>query len=587
MKRKIIFNLFVLLILSSMLLSACAAPAEAPADVPAETEVEPEAPEETVEEPEEPAETEVVKDSFIFGRGADSVQLDPALVTDGESFRVTGQVLDSLYAFEQGTTNPVPSLAECTPNEDASVWACKLREGVKFHDGTDFNADAVIFNFERWRFTDNPYHYPSQVFEYYEAMWGGFDDASIITEVKKIDDLNIEFLLSSPMAPFLANLAMDMFAISSPAAIEAAGEAYGTPNGGCVGTGPYKFVSWQEGTEIVLVANEEYWGEPAKIKNVIIRVIPDDSARFLALQAGDIDALEQAVVEDLATAEADPNLQILTRPALNTSYLAFNFKILEFQDVRVREAVAHAIDKEGLISNFFGKYGSVATNFLPPLLLGHNADIQDWTYDPELSKSLLADAGFPEGLTEVTVAEDVTDADGNVLYTAGEKIPLRLYYMPVTRFYFPAAKEVGEGMAANLNAAGFNVELYLEGDWPTYLGGRRNGTLMGLYLLGWGGDNGDPDNFLGYFYSSGAEPIMREGWYQNADLAAILQEAVTLPDPEARAALYRQAEQMLHDEVARVWLGHNNTPLILSAAVQGYVPQPVGAENFEFVSFSN
>ena len=587
MNRKTLFKLFVLLIVSSMLLSACAAPAEAPAEVPGETEVAPEAPVETVVEPEVPVETEVSKDTFIFGRGADSVQLDPALVTDGESFRVTGQVLDSLYAFEQGTTNPVPSLAECTPNEDASVWPCKLREGVKIHDGTDFNADAVIFNFERWRFTDNPYHFPSQVFEYYEAMWGGFDDASIITEVKKIDDLNVEFVLSSPMAPFLANLAMDMFAISSPAAIEAAGEAYGTPTGGCVGTGPYKFVSWQEGTEIILVANENYWGEPAKVKNVIIRVIPDDSARFLALQAGDIDALDQAVVEDLATAEADPNLQILTRPALNTSYLAFNFKILEFQDVRVREAVAHAIDREGLISNFFGKYGTVATNFLPPLLLGHNADIQDWTFDPELSKSLLADAGFPDGLSEVTVAEDVTDADGNVLYTAGEKIPLRLYYMPVTRFYFPASKEVGEGMAANLNAAGFNVELYLEGDWPTYLGGRRNGTLMGLYLLGWGGDNGDPDNFLGYFYSSGAEPIKREGWYQNADLAAILQEAVTLPDPEARAALYRQAEQMLHDEVARVWLGHNNTPLILSAAVQGYVPQPVGAENFEFVSFSN
>ena len=573
MNGKILYRLFVLLIMSSLLLAACAAPAEAPTEPEAETEA--------------PSEPEAVKDTFIFGRGADSVQLDPSLVTDGESFRVTGQILDSLYAFELGTTNPVPSLAECTPNEDASVWACKLREGVKFHDGTDFNADAVIFNFERWRFTDHPYHFPSQVFEYYEAMWGDFDDDSIITEVKKIDDLNVEFVLSSPMAPFLANLAMDMFAISSPAAIKAAGEAYGTPSGGCVGTGPYKFVSWQEGTEIVLVANEDYWGEPAKVKNVIVRVIPDDSARFLALQAGDIDALEQAVVEDLMTAEEDPNLQILTRPALNTSYIAFNFKILEFQDVRVREAVAHAIDKEGLISNFFGKYGTVATNFLPPLLLGHNSEIQDWTYDPELSKSLLAEAGFPDGLSEVTVAEDVLDADGNVLYTAGEKIPLRLYYMPVTRFYFPSPKEVGEGMAANLNAAGFKVELYLEGDWPTYLGSRRNGTLMGLYMLGWGGDNGDPDNFLGYFFNSGAEPIKQEGWYQNAELAAILQEAVTLPDPEARAALYRQAEQMLHDDVARIWLGHNNTPLILSAAVQGYVPQPVGAENFEHVYFSN
>ena len=584
MNKKVIFTVFGLLIVLSMVLAACAPQETTEAPTETEAPAETEAAEPTAAPTEEP--TAEGKDTFIFGRGADSVQLDPILVTDGESFRVTGQVLDSLYAFEQGTTNPVPSLAECVPNEDATVWSCKLREDVKFHDGTDFNADAVVFNFERWRFTDNPYHYPSQVFEYYEAMWGGFDDASLITEVKAIDDLNVQFTLSTPMAPFLANLAMDMFAISSPTAIQAAGEAYGTPSGGCVGTGPYKFVSWQEGTEIVLVANEDYWGEAPKIKNVVIRVIPDDSARFLALQAGDIDALEQAVVEDLATAEADPTLQVLTRPALNTSYLAFNYKIKEFQDIKVREAVAHAIDKEGLISNFFGTYGTVATNLLPPGMLGHNDAIEDWTYDPELSKQLLAEAGFPDGLSEVTIAEDVMDAEGNVVYTAGEKIPLRLYYMPVTRFYFPSAKEVGEGMAANLTAAGFNVELYLEGDWPTFLGSRRNGLLMGLYLLGWGGDNGDPDNFTGYFFSGGSEPIQREGWYQNAELAELLQEAVIIPDQATRGEMYSEAEQIMHDDVMRIWLGHNNTPLILSATVTGYVPQPVGAENYEYVSFS-
>ena len=584
MNKKVIFTVFGLLIVLSMVLAACAPQETTEAPTETEAPAETEAAEPTAAPTEEP--TAEGKDTFIFGRGADSVQLDPILVTDGESFRVTGQVLDSLYAFEQGTTNPVPSLAECVPNEDATVWSCKLREDVKFHDGTDFNADAVVFNFERWRFTDNPYHYPSQVFEYYEAMWGGFDDASLITEVKAIDDLNVQFTLSTPMAPFLANLAMDMFAISSPTAIQAAGEAYGTPSGGCVGTGPYKFVSWQEGTEIVLVANEDYWGEAPKIKNVVIRVIPDDSARFLALQAGDIDALEQAVVEDLATAEADPTLQVLTRPALNTSYLAFNYKIKEFQDIKVREAVAHAIDKEGLISNFFGTYGTVATNLLPPGMLGHNDAIEDWTYDPELSKQLLAEAGFPDGLSEVTIAEDVMDAEGNVVYTAGEKIPLRLYYMPVTRFYFPSAKEVGEGMAANLTAAGFNVELYLEGDWPTFLGSRRNGLLMGLYLLGWGGDNGDPDNFTGYFFSGGSEPIQREGWYQNAELAELLQEAVTIPDQATRGEMYSEAEQIMHDDVMRIWLGHNNTPLILSATVTGYVPQPVGAENYEYVLFS-
>ncbi len=618
MNRKLFYTLGALVLMLSMILAACApAATEAPAaEEPAAEEPaaeEPVAEEPAAEEPaaEEPAETEEPVEemepvAFIFGRGGDSVQLDPAIVTDGESFRVTGQCLEPLYQYEQGSTTPVPALAtECTANEEATEWTCSLREGVTFHDGTDFNADAVIFNFERWKNTSHAQHFESQVFEYYEYMWGGFDDVSVITSVEAVDDLTVKFMLNAPLAPFLANLAMDMFAISSPAAVEAAGEDYGTPAAGCVGTGPFKFVEWVEGDHITVEANDDYWGGRPTVDQIIWRVIPDDSARFLALQAGDIHGFEQAVVEDLETAEADPNLYVETRPALNTGYLAFNYKIEEFKDPKVREAVAHAINRPGLVENFYGAYGEAAMNFLPPLIWGHNDAVEDWTYDPELSKQLLTDAGFPDGLSEVTIAEDITDAEGNVTYAAGDKIPLTLYYMPVTRFYYPSPKEIGEAMAADLANAGIEATLELAGDWSTYLGLRREGQLVGLYMLGWGGDNGDPDNFHNYFFGFSGDdkvdadgvviddpaawvkaPDGREGWYANTEVAYLLYQAAILPDQAARQAIYEQVEQLLHDDVARLWIAHNNTPLVFSSAVSGYIPQPVGADYYEFVEIA-
>ena len=535
--------------------------------------------------------------TFIFGRGGDSVQLDPAIVTDGESFRVTGTCLEPLYQYEPGSTKPIPALAsECTANEESTEWTCKLREGVKFHDGTDFNADAVIFNFERWRFTDNPYHFESQVFEYYEYMWGGFDDAGYIQTVEKLDDYTVKFVLSVPLAPFLANLAMDMFAISSPAAIEQYGEDYGTPSVGCVGTGPFKFVEWVEGDHITVEANKDYWGGAPGIDQIIWRVIPDDSARFLSLKAGDIHAMEQATSEDVAAADADPDLYVNARPALNTGYLAFNYRIQEFNDINVRKAIFHAINRQGLVEAFYGPYGEVATNFLPPLVWGHNDAIEDWTYDPELAKQLLADAGFPDGLSEVTIAEDIVDSEGNVVYAAGDKIPLKLYYMPVTRFYYPSPKEIGEAMAADLAKAGIVAQLELAGDWPTYLGLRRSGQLVGLYMLGWGGDNGDPDNFHGYFFGFGGDdkvgddpatwvksPDPREGFYANTEVAYLLYQAATNPNQSEREEIYKKVEQLLHDDAARLWVVHNNTPLLFSKKVSGYIPQPVGDDYYKGV----
>jgi len=564
--------LFGFLVVLTLVLGACA-PAATPVPAVA-TPTPPPAEATPTTPPPPPPPAEPV--TFIFGRGGDSVQLDPAVVTDGESFRVTGQILEALLQYEDGGTTVIPSLAtDYSVSDDGLEWTINLREGVKFHDGTDFNADAVVVNYERQWKTDHPLHFETQVYEYWEYMFNGFDEDCLITGVEAVDDLTVKITLKEPLAPLLANLAMDIFAISSPAALEEHGADYGMPTVGAVGTGAFKFVEWVEDDHITVEANEDYWGGAPTIDRIIWRVIPDDSARYLALKAGDIDALEQANVEDLKDAEVDPNLYV-EAIGLNTGYLGFNYHIKELQDPKVREAVFHAIDREALREAFYGDYGQVASTFLHPSMWGR-PDIEDWTYDPDLAKELLAEAGFPDGLKEVT-NEDT-----------GEVGPLKLYYMPVTRFYYPSPKEIGEAMAADLAKVGIETELYLEGDWAAYLGERREGRLYGLYMLGWGGDNGDPDNFLNYFFGGLSapgqvkEPDQREGWYANQEVADLLYQAATEPDQAKRAPLYEEVERLLHEDRARLWIIHNDTPRVLSSKISGFQVQPVGADKYEGV----
>jgi peptide/nickel transport system substrate-binding protein len=349
------------------------------------------------------------------------------------------------------------------------------------------------------------------------------------------------------------------------------GENYGTPTCGAVGTGPFKFVEWVEDDHITVEANADYWAGTPTIGKIVWRVIPDDSARFLALKAGDIHAMEQAGIEDIKAAEEDPNLYV-EATGLNTGYLAFNYHIEELQDPRVREAIFHAIDREGLRQAFYGNYGQVPTTFLHPSMWGR-PDLEAWEYDPELAKQLLAEAGFPDGLKEVHNLD------------TGEVGTLTFYYMPVTRFYYPSPKEIGEAMAADLAKVGIDTELVLEGDWPTYLAAAREGKLYGLYMLGWGGDNGDPDNFLCYFFCrcTDEESAKGQGWYVNPELAELLKNAAVETDQAERAKMYARAETMLYEDRARLWVMHNDTPRLFSSKVSGFVVQPVGADKYEWV----
>jgi peptide/nickel transport system substrate-binding protein len=520
--------------------------------------------------------------TFTWGTFGNPVQLDPAVVTDGISFRVAEQGCESLLQFDGSTTNPIPALAKSwTANEDGTVWTFQLEEGVTFHDGTPFNAEAVKWNFDRWRFTDNPEHHEEQVFEYYTAMWSGFDDDSLIQNVEATGEYEVTFTLASPYGAMLNTLAMAMFSIASPTAVEAAGADYGTPEVGYSCTGPYKFVEWVSDDHVTLVRNENYWGEiPGNIDTIIFRVIPDNAARFAALQAGEIDGTEQLNVEDLDAVEASDDMYLDWRGPLTAMYLAFNYRIQEFRDPLVREAISIAMNRQELADAFWPPGAIVANGFIPPSLWGFNPDIPVDEYNPDRAKELLAEAGYPDGLSEVHVL--AVDENNKVTDEVVDTMPLTLYYQPVTRPYNPDGEGIGEAMISYLADIGLEAELGSVGDWSAYLDARVNGELLGLYQLGWTGDNGDPDNFLGYFFAQ--NPVAREGYYDNSEVGDLLLQARGMTEQSEREPIYQQVAQIMHDEVARIYIAHNSVPLALRSNVSGYVAHPTATELYKLVT---
>jgi len=513
----------------------------------------------------------VAQTTFVFGNQGEPVSLDPAIITDGISNRITRQIYEGLVKYKGSTTEVIPSLAEkWEVSKDGTVWTFTLHKGVKFHDGNPCDAAAVVWNFDRWRLSKHPQHEnqikAGQTFEYYDAQFGGFDEKSLITKVEAVNPQTVRVTLKNPQGPFLANLAMFVFDIVSPKAVEKHGLNFGKNP---VGTGPFKFVEWKVGQEVILEANKDYWDKAhaPKVQRVVVRNIKDNSQRLAALKAGEIHGFEGLNPDDVKVVRADPNLQIILRPTNTTGYVAFNYKVKELRDGRVRQAIAHAINKKAIVDALYGGTGMVANQFQPPPLWGYNKELKDYEYNPERAKQLLRDAGFAQGLKDIT-------------WEDGKKEPLQFWYMPVSRPYYPNPKEIAEAIAADLAKVGITVQLQTT-DWAVYLDKRKNGQLP-LYMLGWTGDNGDPDNFVCYFFCSPG--TSREGFYANPQLTEVLLEAQKLTDQSKRAGLYRKAEQMIHDDVARIFIANNQPPLPFSKKVKGYVANPTNSEFFNTVS---
>jgi ABC-type transport system substrate-binding protein len=546
MKRTGLLIVTVLLALALVLAGCSKAEEPAAQAAPAEKT------ETAAEEPAAPVVDDKMGGVLVFGRSGDSVGLDPGRETDGESFYGSTAVFDTLVEFIPGQTAVKPALATSWEvSDDGLEYTFSLRKGVTFHDGTPFNAEAVVFSFERQFIEDHPC-YAQGPWKY----WGYMDMDNIVDSVVAVDDSTVKFMLKKVEAPFIANLAMDFASIVSPTAVEKYGDDF---KNNPVGTGAFKFVSWAKDSQIVFERNDAYWDGPVYLDRLILKVIPDATSRWLALQKGEVDLIDFPSTEDIAAMKADPDVQVIQQAGLNVGYLALNTQKKPFDNKLVRQAMNYAIDNQAIIDGVYGEAGQVAKNPLPPTMWSYNDDIEAYEYSPEKAAALLAEAGYPDGFD------------------------MELWAMPVARPYNPNARKIAEIMQDQLKKVNINAEI-VSYEWGTYLDKTDQGEHQAA-MLGWTGDNGDPDNFLWVLLSEPAAipPAGNIAMWKNAEFTELCSQAKQTADQDVRDRLYREAQEVFHEEAPWVPIAHSVVTIPAKNYVNDFVIYPTGKRVFKHV----
>jgi dipeptide transport system substrate-binding protein len=493
---------------------------------------------------------------------------DPALYTSGTTFDASSHpIYNRLAEFEVGTTNVIPGLAErWEASADGLSYTFHLRKGVRFHQNKnftpsrDFNADDVIFSFERQRVESHPYNKVSGgTWEYFDGM----DMPSLIKSVEKVDDYTVRFNLNRPEAPFIANMAMDFASILS-AEYGDQMLAAGTPemlNQAPIGTGPFQFVGYQKDSVIRYKRNAAYWRGASKLDNLVFAITPDNSVRYQKLKAGECHVMPYPNPADIAGMKADPAITMMEQEGLNVGYLAYNSTQKPFDNPKVRKALNMAIDKKAIIDVVFQGSGQAAKNPIPPTMWSYNNSIQDDPYDPEGAKKMLAAEGV-------------------------RNLSMKVWAMPVQRPYNPNARRMAELIQADFAKIGVTVEI-ISYEWGEYLSRSRALDRDGAILLGWTGDNGDPDNFLAVLLGcAGVENSNRAQWCHKP-FDDLIQKAKVTTDVKERTRLYQEAQVVFKDQAPWATIAHSVVFMPMRSEVKGYKVHPLGGHIFYGVDIAN
>jgi peptide/nickel transport system substrate-binding protein len=489
------------------------------------------------------------KDTFTFAQGADPRGLDPALVDDGESAKIMCNIYEGLLKYNKDSTQVEPCLAESYEiSSDGTKYTFHLRKGVKFQDGADFNADAVKKSIDRQlepKVTDD--------MPYASFVFGSKKGKNGVKEVKAVDANTIEIDLFSPETPFVKNVAMVMAApIVSPTALE---KYNNNLNEHPIGTGPYTFVSWDKGQNVKLKRNENYWGEKAKVENVVFRFIKENSARDVALTSGEVDAIDGISASDVPQITSSGD-KIFTSEGMTINYMAYNVNSAKFKSAEARKAFSQAVNVSEMCKSLYKDYATVATSIMPTFMNAGSSTIKQTSFDKNAAKAGLAKAGITS-------------------------INMITYSNP--RPYNPVGGQVlAEAIQGYLKDVGVtcNIKTY---DWTTYKSIVKKGDYD-ICFYGWTGDNGDPDNFMNLLDNQ--DPSMNVAHYNNADYHALIAKGLTTKEGAERNKIYTQCEQKVADENVWLVISHAKNLAAYSPKVSGFYYHQTGITPFAGVTVS-
>ena len=487
-----------------------------------------------------------------YALNEDPQALDPARVNDFGSLELCANIYEGLFRFVGQTCEVEPCLAESYElSDDGLTYTFHLRQGVKFHDGTDFNAAAVVTNFERQMNGAG-----EEDMGYAEFVFGTDETGTGVKSVEATDDYTVVCHMRSADTPFVRNLAMSLGTpIASPTALE---ENDGNLSTAPCGTGPYKLDSWDKGSSVTLKAFDDYWDtdNSPQCSTVVFHVMAESSTRVTALSNGEVDIIT-AIEQGSAPAVEENGDTVDAIDGLNVNYLVFNTESEKLSSVDLRRAVCQAVNVDEMVTALYGEYATVANSLMPSFMASYVSDIEYPAYDPDAARATFEAAG-------------VTDLIA-ITYTTA------MQYNPV------GGRVLAESLQGYLSDVGVNLTVNAY-DWTTFRT-KRNEEYFDLAFFGWAGDNGDPDNFMNLFADGGSSASMSH--FSNDEYNSLVAQGIATPDGDDRDEIYHRLEQILSEELPCMPLSHAKTVCGYAPSISGFSMHPTGCSKVASVTKSS